>query len=115
MLVEQCDEPNVGVCLDVFQYYKGASKFEDLDRLTPQTLAHVHLCDIPGIPREIMTDADRVFPGEGDFQLVPILQKLKQIGYAGYASLEVMNPTIWQSKPSQVAELGMTALTRLLG
>lgn len=115
LLVEQCDEPNVGVCLDVFQYYKGASKFEDLDRLTAQTLAHVHLCDIPGIPREIMTDADRVFPGEGDFQLIPILQKLKQIGYAGYASLEVMNPMIWQSKPSQVAELGMTALTRLLG
>ena len=29
-LVEQCGEPNVGVCLDVFHYYKGPSKPEDL-------------------------------------------------------------------------------------
>lgn len=115
LLVEQCDEPNVGVCLDVFQYYKGASKFEDLDRLTPQTLAHVHLCDIPGIPREIMTDADRVFPGEGDFDLTPIVERLRAIGYAKAVSLELMNPTLWDMKPTQVVELGMTALKRVLG
>ena len=62
-------EPNVGVCLDVFHYYKGPSKPEDLDRLTAKNLAHVQLCDVAGVPRELMTDADRVFPGEGDFRL----------------------------------------------
>jgi hypothetical protein len=34
-------EANVGVNLDVFHYYTGPSKFEDLDLLTPQTLAFV--------------------------------------------------------------------------
>src|ERR1700722_1908243 len=29
-LVRACGEPNVGVCLDVFHYYTGPSKFEDL-------------------------------------------------------------------------------------
>ncbi|QEL15982.1 sugar phosphate isomerase/epimerase family protein [Limnoglobus roseus] len=115
LLVEQCDEPNVGVCLDAFHYYKGPSKPEDLDRLTPQNLSHVQLCDVPGVPRELMTDGDRVFPGEGDFRLTPIVEALNRIGYAGFVSLELMNPTIWQAKPSQVAELGLTAMRRAVG
>jgi 4-hydroxyphenylpyruvate dioxygenase len=102
------------VCLDAFQYYKGPSKPEDLDLLTVDNLAHVHLCDIPGLPRELMTDTDRVFPGEGDFRLGPIVEKLRQIQYRGYVSVELMNPVVWQSKPSQVAELALTALKRTL-
>ena len=68
-LVEQCGEPNVGVCLDLFHYYKGPSKPEDLDRLTAANLFHVQVCDVAGVPRELMTDADRVMPGDGDFHL----------------------------------------------
>ncbi len=113
-LVEQCGEPNVGVCLDVFHFYKGPSKADDLELLTVQNLAHVQVCDVAGLPRELMTDADRVFPGEGDFRLTPILAKLRTIGYAGAVSLELMNPMIWRSKPSQVAELGLASLHRLL-
>jgi sugar phosphate isomerase/epimerase len=113
-LVGQCGEPNVGVCLDVFHYYKGPSKPEDLDRLTARNLAHVQVCDVAGVPRELMTDADRVMPGEGDFRLEPVVRKLREIGYAGSVSLELMNPVLWQSNPVHVAELGMAALRRLL-
>ena len=114
-LVEQCGEPNVGVCLDAFHYYKGPSKPEDLRRLTNANLAHVQLCDVPGVPRELMTDADRVFPGEGDFDLTPIVTRLREIGYAKAVSLELLNPTLWDMKPTQVVELGITALKRVLG
>lgn len=114
MLVEQCGEPNVGVCLDVFHYYKGPSKPEDLDRLTPANLAHVQVCDVAGVPRELMTDSDRILPGEGDFRLEPIVAALRRIGYMGYVSLELMNPVLWKLKPTQVTELGMNALQRLL-
>jgi 2-keto-myo-inositol isomerase len=113
-LVEACREPNVGVCLDLFHFYKGPSKTEDLDRLTKQNLAHVQVCDIAGVPRELMSDTDRVFPGEGDFQTKPLLDRLQAIGYERWVSLEVMNPVVSRSKPSQVAELGMTALGRVL-
>ncbi len=113
-LVEQCGEPNAGVCLDAFHYYKGPSKPEDLSRLTTANLFHVQLCDVAGVPRELMTDSDRVMPGEGDFQLAPIVSRLKEIGYTGGVSLELMNPVIWQLKATQVAELGMTALQRVL-
>ncbi len=113
-LVEHCGEPNVGVNFDVFHYYKGPSKLEDLDRLNSKNLAFVQVCDVAGIPRELMTDSDRILPGEGDFRLTEILGRLRQIGYEGWISLEVMNPTLWQLKPVQIAELGWSSLTRLL-
>ena len=113
-LVEACGEPNVGVCLDVFHYYKGPSKPEDLDRMTRANLAHVQLSDVAGRPRELMTDSDRIFPGEGDFRLAPIVERLRAIDYDGGVSLELMNPMIWKSRPSQVAELGLRSLRNVL-
>jgi len=114
-LVGAAGEPNVGVNLDVFHYYTGPSKFEDLERLTPANLAFVQVCDVLDVPRELATDADRILPGEGSFRLEPIIARLRQMGYDGWVSLELMNPTIWQVKNSQVAELGLSALQRLLG
>jgi 2-keto-myo-inositol isomerase len=113
-LVAAAGEPNVGVNLDVFHYYTGPSKFEDLSQLTPANLAFVQVCDVLDVPRELATDADRILPGDGSFQLGPIVAKLREIGYDGWVSLELMNPTIWQVKNSQVAEIGLSALQRLL-
>jgi sugar phosphate isomerase/epimerase len=114
-LVALCGEPNVGVNFDVFHYYTGPSKLEDLQLLTPASLAFVQLCDLAGVARELATDADRVLPGDGDFQLRPILQRFRDLGYDGYVSLELMNPVLWKVKATQVAELGMAALRRVLG
>jgi sugar phosphate isomerase/epimerase len=113
-LIAQCGEANVGVNLDVFHYYTGPSKFEDLALLSRDNLAFVQLSDVLGVPRELAGDADRIFPGEGDFRLTPIVQQLRAIGYEGWVSLELMNPVLWQVKPAQVAELGLASLERLL-
>ncbi len=114
-LIEQCGEPNVGVNLDVFHYYTGPSKFEDLDLLTPGRLAHVQLSDLAGVPRELADDGDRILPGDGDFRLEPLLERLRLIGYDGWVSLELMNDTLWRANPAQVAEIGYTALRKALG
>lgn len=113
-LVEQCGEVNVGVNFDVFHYYTGPSKLEDLQLLTPQNLAFVQVSDLAGVPRELATDADRILPGDGDHRLEPIIEQLRIQGYDGWVSLELMNPTLWSTKAEQVVELGMTALNRLL-
>jgi sugar phosphate isomerase/epimerase len=113
-LIEQAREPNLGVCLDLFHYYKGPSKLEDLDRLTASNLAHVQVCDVAGVPRELMTDADRVIPGDGDFHIQPLLQRLRDIGYEGYNSLELMNPTLWEVNAAQLAEAGARAMGRVI-
>jgi sugar phosphate isomerase/epimerase len=114
-LIAQCGAENLGVCFDVFHYYTGPSKFEDLAYLSRQNLAWVQLCDLAGTPRELAGDADRIFPGEGDFQLGPILDHLGRLGYEGHASLEVLNPLLWQIAADRVADLGYQALCRTLG
>jgi len=114
-MIHQCGEPNVGVNLDVFHFYAGPSKLEDFDLLTADRLAHVQLCDLAGVPRELAQDSDRILPGDGDFRLGPILDRLRGIGYAGWVSLELFNPALWQTKPAQVAEIGFTALRKTLG
>jgi len=113
-LVEECGEPNVGVCLDLFHFYKGPSKEEDLAKLTKGNLAFVQFSDVAGVPREWMTDSDRVMPGDGDFQFAPVMEAVKRIGYEGYISLEVLNPVFWQMKLTQVAELGLMAMRRVV-
>src|SRR5439155_15982499 len=114
-LIAQCGSPNAGVCLDVFHFQTGPSKFEDLGGLTRENLAWVQLCDVSGTPRELAGDSDRILPGDGDFPLGPIVEHLGRIGYDGFVSLEVLNPHLWQVAAGRVADLGYQALRRALG
>lgn len=114
-LVSSIGSPNLGLCFDVFHYYTGPSKYEDLAYLTKENLFAVQLCDLSGIAREMAGDGDRILPGEGDFLLTPILDHLKHIDYQGYLTVELMNPEIWKMKPVQVAEAAYTCIRMLLG
>jgi 2-keto-myo-inositol isomerase len=114
-LVAETAAPNVGLCLDIFHYYMGPSKEEDFAYLTSENLFHVQLSDTSGVAREFAADADRILPGDGDFNLRPLVDRLRAIQYAGCVSVELMNPQIWQIPPRQVAEVAMTAVRKLLG
>lgn len=113
-LVAQAGAANLGVCLDLFHFYTGPSKFEDLAYLNAENLAWVQLCDLSGVPREMAGDADRIFPGEGDFQIDPILEQVRRIGYQGGVSLEVLNPQLWTAPVDFLADAGLRALLRVL-
>src|SRR5271157_2630146 len=104
-----------GVRLDLFHYYTGPSKFEDLAYLSRDNLAWVQVCDLSGTPRELAGDRDRILPGDGDFQIDPILDHVGCIGYDGHVSLEVLNPQLWQVPADRVADLGHQAVCRVLG
>ena len=106
--------PNVGICLDAFHFFTGPSKLSDLGYLTTENLFHVQFSDIAGIPREIASDSDRILPGDGDFQLESLIERLRHINYSGHVSIELMNPQIWESPPRQFGEVGMSALKRVL-
>lgn len=112
-LIAQTEATNVGVCLDLFHFYTGPSKFEDLAYLSPENLAWVQVCDLSGVPRELAGDSDRILPGDGDFNISPILDHLRAIGYEGCLSLEVLNPMLWSVPVAAFADAGIRALGRL--
>ena len=113
-LIAQSGATNVGVCLDLFHYYTGPSKFEDLGYLSPENLAWVQVSDLSGTPRELAGDSDRILPGDGDFRIGPILEHLGAIGYEGCISLEVLNPQLWGVPAAAFADAGIRAMARLL-
>lgn len=115
MLARSADEANVGICLDLFHFFVGPSKFDDLGLLSADNLFHVQVSDIADRPRELATDADRILPGDGDFRLKPVFDYLRQIGYTGAVSLELLNPLFWQIPSRQVGEIGLTALRVAMG
>jgi sugar phosphate isomerase/epimerase len=114
-LVTQVGAANLGVCLDLFHYYTGPSKFEDLSYLSPANLFWVQVCDLSGTPRELAVDADRVLPGDGDFQIGPLLDQLRANGYDGPVSVELLNPDLWAIASDRVAPIALQALVRTLG
>jgi sugar phosphate isomerase/epimerase len=114
-VVAELNHPHLGLCLDVFHFYTGPSKFEDLGYLTRENLFHVQLSDLAGVPREFATDADRILPGDGDIPIAPLLEHLRVLGYSRYVSVELMNPQLWSVPPLQFGEIAMTALRKLLG
>ncbi len=68
-----------------------------------------------GYKNELASDADRILPGDGDFPLAKIFARFREIGYAGFVSLELLNPIFWRTPPQQVGEIGLTALRVALG
>ncbi|MDX1964312.1 MAG: sugar phosphate isomerase/epimerase family protein [Pirellulales bacterium] len=114
-LVADINHPQLGICLDLFHYYCGPSKSEDLGYLTPHNLFHVQLCDLVGTPREMASDADRILPGDGEIPLQPLIAHLQSQGYVGPVSIELMNHQMWQVPARSFGEIAMTALRKLLG
>jgi 4-hydroxyphenylpyruvate dioxygenase len=113
-MVQQVGSPRLGICLDLFHFYCGPSKVEDLGLVVAENLFHVQLCDIADRPREMAADADRILPGDGDIPLAPVINRLREISYDGCVSIELMNPQLWQVPPRQFGEIGMTALRNVL-
>ncbi len=114
-LVARVNHPHLGICLDAFHYYVGPSQSEDLGALSKENLFHVQLCDLADTPRELAADAQRILPGDGDIPLAPLVARLREIGYDGFVSVELLNPQLWQVPPRQFGEIGLTALRSVLG
>jgi 2-keto-myo-inositol isomerase len=115
-IVARSGQGNAGVLFDTFHFYAGYGKMEDLEKLDGRRLLFVHVNDAPGsIPREALTDRDRVLPGEGVFPLAAIVERLRRVGYAGHYSLELFNEQIWAEDPFTAAARAHRAMLAQIG
>ena len=100
--------PQACILPDVFHMYKGGNSFATLKLLGPDALQMLHLNDYPAVPpRPEITDAKRVFPGDGVAPLKQILGDLRRNGFRGVLSLELFNRDYWQRDALQVARTGL--------
>jgi 2-keto-myo-inositol isomerase len=104
----ESDHPKACVLADVYHLYKGGSAISGLRLLSADSMHVLHMNDYPAEPpREQITDAQRVYPGDGVAPLGTILRSLRDIGYRGVLSLELFNREYWTQDPLTVARTGL--------
>lgn len=100
--------PKACVLADVYHLHKGGSGFDGLRLLGPQALQVFHMNDYPAKPgRAEITDAHRVYPGDGVAPLQQMLRDLRALGFRGVLSLELFNPDYWKQDALLVARRGL--------
>jgi 2-keto-myo-inositol isomerase len=101
-------DPDACVLPDIFHMYKGGSDFGGLRFIHGQAIHVFHVNDYPDqVSRTEVTDAQRVFPGDGVAPLTQIFRALREIGFRGVLSLELFNREYWKQDPFQVAKTGL--------
>jgi sugar phosphate isomerase/epimerase len=99
--------PEGCVLPDVYHLYKGGSDFAGLGLLSARAIGIFHVNDYPLIDRAKITDADRVYPGDGIAPLKEVFAALREMGYRGFVSLELFNRGYWKQDPHAVAKTGL--------
>jgi 2-keto-myo-inositol isomerase len=100
--------PQACILLDIYHIYKGGSDFDSLRLLNGAALPLVHTNDYPSAPpRDQITDAFRVYPGDGVAPLDQIFRDLRTIGFTGYLSVELFNRDYWKQSPVKVVQAAM--------
>lgn len=99
--------PDACLLPDVYHIYKGGSDFAGLKMINGRSIDVMHMNDYPNIDRAVITDADRVYPGDGDAPLDDILDYLSFAGFTGTFSLELFNANYWKQDAFTVAKTGL--------
>jgi 2-keto-myo-inositol isomerase len=114
-IVEKVDRYNVGLVIDSFHFYAGNSSFGAIDSLDPKKLFIFHINDAEDRPREELTDAHRLYPGEGILPLAEIKSRFDAIGYDRMVSIEIFRAQYWEQDPFEVARRAKNATEKVLG
>ena len=112
----EANHPSACILADVYHLYRGGSDFSGIGLLNGRALGVFHLNDYPASPpRSEITDAQRVYPGDGVAPLGKLFRTLSEIGYNGFLSLELFNRDYWKQDALTVAKTGLEKLKAAVG
>lgn len=100
--------PKACLLTDVYHLYKGGSDFASFGLVAGAAMHAIHMNDYPADPpREKISDADRIYPGDGVAPIADIIRALRAGGFRGILSLELFNRTYWMRDALEVARTGL--------
>ncbi len=110
-VVIESGHPKAALLGDVYHIYRGGSDFNGLNKIAASAMPVLHMNDYPADPpREKITDADRVMPGDGIAPLLQILRDLSDKGGQTVLSLELFSQVYWRKDPLEVAKTGLAKM-----
>ncbi|MCL4488095.1 MAG: sugar phosphate isomerase/epimerase [Chloroflexi bacterium] len=113
-IVKATDRENVGMVIDTCHFYAGNSTLDSIRVIDARKLAVFHINDVESMPKEQITDANRLFPGDGVIPLKQIISAVRGTGFDGVASVEIFRPEYWQRDPLAVAQEAKEKSKRVL-
>jgi 2-keto-myo-inositol isomerase len=107
----QSGHPSARVLLDIFHLYRGNTSLDTLPLMNPLAVDILHMNDYPdGISHEVITDADRIYPGDGIAPIKRILRILRRHDQPLVLSTELFNKAYYRQDALKVAK---TALAKM--
>ncbi len=103
--------PSAKMLLDIFHLYKGGTPLDTLSLINPSAVDILHMNDYPStLSATVITDADRIYPGDGVAPIKRILKILSKKDQPLVLSTEVFNKLYYQQDALTVAK---TALSKM--
>jgi 2-keto-myo-inositol isomerase len=115
LVAMEANHPSACILPDVYHLYRGASSLGGIKLLAPRAIHVFHFNDYPADPpREKVTDAHRVYPGDGVAPLATLLRDLAEGGFQVMLSLELFNRQYWAQDPLVVARTGFEKMNTIV-
>ena len=107
-LLQLVDEPNCGLLIDAWHWFRAAGSGEALRQVPADRITGVQLGDGPSAAAAELEDESRhhrLVPGGGEFDLVGLLRLLAEHGVRAPLSVEVMSDELDDLSPETAARL----------
>lgn len=115
-LIDAVKRENFGTVIDFWHLWYGAeTKPDDVRAFDPKRIYHIHFCD--GTRNAPGTECDETvlrgcYAGDGDIALSEWVQAVRDTGYDGWWSYELVSAKHWQTDIREVAERTSALLDR---
>lgn len=106
--------PSARLLMDVYHLHKGGSGMDAVKDVGKPLVEIFHINDYPATPpRESITDADRVYAGDGVAPLKDLLKSLKNPDRPVILSFEVFNKDYYSQDALLVAKTGLAKMKKV--
>jgi len=108
------NDPAARLLPDIYHLFRGGSGFDGLKLLRSEAVEIFHFNDFVNTkPAAEQTDADRIYPGDGNAPWADVIQLLRDAGGTKVISLELFNRDYWKQDPLLVAKTGLQKMKSL--
>lgn len=117
-IVEGAARPNGGYCVDIWHHVRGANDIKMIQELDPARVFSIQVND--GLKKPAGDDykadclANRLPPGQGEFEVANFLRVLLEMGVDAPLSLEVCSTDLWAVSADRAAKQSADAMKAVL-
>ena len=107
-VVEAAGVDRAGVVIDSWHFFRGESRWKDLEAVPLGRIAYVQFSDAPDARSDDLLDETmnrRVMPGNGGFELERFASTLLERGWEGLVSIEVLSRDLGRLPVAEFARL----------